>query len=101
MAIGYLSPDTVSLRVSQARQLVPSGGRAEAKGPQSQHIIIAVILTKLFSGCEIPGMMRYCSQRGWVTRACLLWESCGQSWEAFGLLPQKLTPGSVLIHIER
>ncbi|XP_058599660.1 C-type lectin domain family 7 member A-like isoform X1 [Neofelis nebulosa] len=55
MAIGYLSPDKVSLRVSQARQLVPSGGRAEAKGPQSQHIIIAVILTKLFSGCEIPG----------------------------------------------
>ncbi|XP_053756628.1 killer cell lectin-like receptor subfamily F member 2 isoform X2 [Panthera pardus] len=54
MAIGYLSPDTVSLRVSQARQLVPSGGRAEAKGPQSQHIIIAVILTKLFSGCETP-----------------------------------------------
>ncbi|XP_045320686.1 natural killer cells antigen CD94-like isoform X1 [Leopardus geoffroyi] len=54
MAIGYLSPDTVSLRVSQARQLVPCGVRAEAKGPQSQHIIVAVILTKLFSGCEIP-----------------------------------------------
>nr|XP_060514365.1 NKG2-D type II integral membrane protein-like isoform X1 [Panthera onca] len=54
MAIGYLSPDTVSLRVSQARQLVPSGVEAEVKGPQSQHIIVAVILTKLFSGCEIP-----------------------------------------------
>ena len=56
MAIGYLSPDTVSLRVIQAHQRVPSGVRAEARGPQSQHIIVAVILTKLFSGCEIPGM---------------------------------------------
>ncbi|GAB5573540.1 NKG2-D type II integral membrane protein-like [Prionailurus iriomotensis] len=56
MAIGYLSPDTVSLRVSQARQLVPCGVKAEAKGPQSQHIVVAVILTKLFYGCEIPGI---------------------------------------------
>uniref|UniRef100_A0ABI7YEU8 C-type lectin domain-containing protein n=1 Tax=Felis catus TaxID=9685 RepID=A0ABI7YEU8_FELCA len=56
MAIGYLSPDTVSLRVIQAHQRVPSGVRAEARGPQSQHIIVAVILTKLFSGCEIPAL---------------------------------------------